>query len=329
MATRTDWEVQIGDQAAWGAADAPTVYLAGIESVSMPNSLVTERQQLLRGIMGTGKNIVAPRYEARGITITGQLIYEQIMYYLDGLAEDAVPVGGAAPYTYTYDGPTTTWVTPRYQTLVCGNSLAIYGLTSAVLESLSFSWQWGEIVQMTSTWMGSSVDDDTLAALTEPTDANTTEATGCHALLYIDAVADTYGDTQVVEMLSGTLDITPNREFLRYAGTCYPSGVYDKSGWDVTGALSIQLTAAMATLADLVVGAITRRKIRIQFTNAVVGAGQRELLVDIYAEVLVEELFTDNDDLVTADLSFRAVQDEAAADIYLTIAAYNATAAAY
>jgi hypothetical protein len=143
--------------------------------------------------MGTGKNIVAPRFEARGITITGQLIYEQVMYYLDGLAEDAVPVGGAAPYRYDYVGPTTAWVDPRYQTLVCGNGIAVYGLTSAVLESLSFSWQWGEIVQMTSTWMGSSVDDDTLAALTEPTDAVTTEATGCHAILYVYETGDGYG----------------------------------------------------------------------------------------------------------------------------------------
>ena len=58
-------------------------------------------------------------------------------------------------------------------------------------------------------------------------------------------------------------------------------------------------------------------------------AAERSISFDIYAEVLVEELFTDKDDLVTADLSFRAVQDEAAADVYLSIDAVNNTAAAY
>jgi len=328
MASRTSWEVQIGDQANWGTAAAPTIYLAGVDSVSMPNSLVTERQQLLRGVMGPGRNIVAPRFEARGITLTGQLIYEQAMYYLDGLAEDAAPTG-AGPYAYVYDAPTATWTAPRYQTLVCGNSLAVYGLTSAVLEKLSLSWTWGEIVQMTSTWMGSSVDDDALAGLTEPTDANTTEATACHLTTYISAVAGAYNVTEIVEALSGTLDITPNREFLRYTGSCYPSGVYDKNGWDATGTLSIQLTAGMATLADLVVGAVTTRKIRLDFDNGGAAAAERSFLVDIYAEILVEELFTHNDDLVTADLSFRSIQDAASSDAHLNVTATNGTSTAY
>lgn len=328
MATRTSWEVQIGDQAAWGTAAAPTKYLAGISAVSMPNSLVTERQQLLRGVMGPGKNIVAPRYEARGITLTGQVIYEQMMYYLDGLNEDAVPAG-AGPYTYQYAGPTDAAAAPRWQTLVCGNAVSVYGLTSAVLSDLSLSWTWGEIVQMTTTWMGSSVDDDTLAALTEPTDATTTEATACHAHAYIDAWGGTMGFTEIATMLSGSLNLTANREFLRYAGSCEPSGTYDKNGWDITGTLSFLLDATTGGFADAMVGAITRKLIRIEFTNGGAGVAERSLTFDIRAEITIDELYTDNDDLVTADISFRAISDEDDSDLYLEINAVNNTAAAY
>lgn len=327
MTSRTSREVQIGDQAAWATAAAPTIYLAGVESVSMPNSLVTERQQLLRGIMGPGKNIVAPRFEARGITVVGQFIYQQAMYYLDGLAE-ATPAG-AAPTVYGYVGPTTTVVAPRWQTLVCGADNAIYGLTGAVLEGYSLSWQWGEIVQQTTTWMGYAVQDDTLAALTEPTDAVTLEATGCHVSAYIDAWAGTMGNTSVGTMLSGSLDITPNREFTRYTGTCYPSGTYDKNGWDITGKLSFTQDATTAAFMDAMVGAITRKYIRIRFTNGGAGATLYRCDFDIRAEITIDELYTDNDDLVTADISFRSIQDEANSDVYLAINLSNQTAAAY
>jgi hypothetical protein len=318
----------LGNQANWGTAVAGSIYLAGIDAVSFPNSLVTERQQLLRGIDGPGKNIVAPRFEARGITLTGQAIYEQMMYYLDGLAVDAVPVG-VGPYVYSYPGPTTTAAVPRYQTLIAGYADGIYRLNAAVIEGLSLSWQWGEIAQMTSTWMGYAVEDGALAALTEPTDALTTEATGCHVLAYVDAWGGVLGATVLNTMLSGSIDITPNREFKRFTGACYPAGVYDKNGWDVSGTLSFMQDATSAALMDAVILAPVRRLLRIELTNGGAGVAERSLIFDVRAELTIDELYTDNDDLVTADIGFRAIQDEADSDEYLDITLTNNTATAY
>ena len=321
--------VQFGDESTWGTAVAPTVEFPGVRTISMPPSLVTEiSDDIARSALGPGRYIVEPRHESRGVSLDGQMIYEFEMYLLDG-ADEATPAGGG-PYTYTYTFPTTTAATPRIQTMVTGADDGVWGLTSAVLETYSLSWTWGEIIERSATFLGYAVENDTLAVLTEPTDASVTEALGgCHVNVYIDATGGSYGGTAMGKAMSGTFKLDLLRDYLTYTGTCYPSGVFDSDGWRASGTLSLQQDATSAAFADAIVGATTRRKLRIDITNGGAAAAERSMEIDLFVELKIEELHTDNNGLVTTDLSYRSIQDENDSDFYGEIVLTNNTATAY
>ena len=72
MTVINEREVQVGDQGTWGTAVAPTIFLAGMKTVSMPPSIVTEIQpDIMRGMVGPGQQIVTPRHESRGVGVRG------------------------------------------------------------------------------------------------------------------------------------------------------------------------------------------------------------------------------------------------------------------
>ncbi len=319
---------QLGTAAVWGTSTAPTVELAGITALSMPPSIVTEANpDILSGVLGPARHIVKTRHESHGVTVGGQLILEQEMYFFDG-ADQATP-GGAGPYTYTYTGPTTAAATPRLQTLVGGAANGVWGLNSAVLETYGLSWRWGEIVEMTSTWLGYEVEDDALAALTEATDANTTEATACMVNTYIDAYGGAYGATAMTKTLSATMDLDLTRQYLPYVGSCNPGGVFDARGWIASGNVSLQQDATSAAFADAAVGDVLRKKIRFDITNGGATTAERSLEIDMYVELTIEELFSDADGLLTLDFSYETRRDGADSDFYFEAVLTNNTAVAY
>ena len=256
------------------------------------------------------------------------MIFEQEMYILDG-ADEATP-GGGGPYTYLYTGPTTTaQPTPRWQTLLMGAADGVWSLNAATLETWGISWAWGELIERTATWLGYAVEDDALAALTEPTDAVTTEATACQVTVYIDASGGTYGSTQMTKCLSGTLDLDLTRDYLGYVGSCFPSGTFDANGWNATGLISLQQDATSAALVDAQIAAVTRNKVRISITNGGATTAERSLIIDMFVELKVEELHTDADGLVTTDFSYATVQDDADSHFYFKATLTNNTATAY
>ena len=328
MTVKSLREVQFVDQVAWGTSVAPTVFFPGVRSVSMPPSIVNEIvTDVGRGTQGPGRNTVKLRHESRGVSLTGQMVYEFLPHILDG-ADEATPAG-IGPYTYLYTGPTTGVAVPHWQTLTAGAGDGVWQLNSAVMESITLTWAWGEMVEMTANFLGYAVQDDALAVIVEPDMAAATAATGCHVTVSVDAFGGAYGTTPMTKCLSGSVTLSLNRDYLPYVGSCFPAGTYDKNAWIVTGDLSLQQDATSAAFVDAIVLASTRKKINILMTNGGAAAALRSLDMDIFAEVMVNELHTDADDLVTSDISFTSVQDEDDTDFYFAATVTNNTATIY
>lgn len=296
-------KIQMGEETDWGTNVAATVELSGIDSISISPSIYNEIVRAHRGGLVPGRDTVTPRHEVTGCSIGGYVIYEQIPYWLNGLH---FATEGA---TRSYAAPTTAQVTPDLATLIFGHEGAVYGLTSWLAGGMTFTWNWGEALKFSVDLMGHSIEDDAFDALDEVAAANLTYATACQCTVYIDPISGgTMGATAMTNVMGGTININPNRKYLKRVGSCYPAGVYDSPYWDITGSIIMEADATSIAFADAIVGAATTKQIRVSFTNGGIGAAERRLTFDIAALVSVPALMTDADGLMTVELNFEPIE---------------------
>lgn len=289
--------VQMGEGTAWETNVAPTIELSGIDSVTISPSIQTEIVRSYRGGIMPGRDFIEPRHEVDGCSIGGFAIYEQIPYWINLLQF------AAEGTTRTWVAPTTAQLDPDLTTLVVGHAGATYGITSPVAKNLSFSWNWGEPLKWSMDLMGYNVVDDAFAALAETATASLTYITACQATTYIDIVTK-LGDTEATNVMSGNININPNRKYLRRSGSCYPAGVYDSPYWDVTGNLILEADDTSIALADAVAAGGTRRMIRVAFAS-----GGLSLTFDIAALLRVPSLLQDEDGLEVIDLQWELIEE--------------------
>ena len=326
--------VQIGNESLWNTPVTPTVQLAGITEISVPPSVQIEMQRHYRGVVSPGRDAIIVAHRAENVRMAGRFIFEQAMYWLDG-ADVATP-GGLGPYVYPYNGWTGTPATPRKQTLVFGAGDGVWSLSSMALSGFTLSWQWGQPVNVAWDLMGASIAPDAFAELTEPSDASTTEALGAHVTVAVDAFAGTIGATPAAKCLSGEVRVQLNRAFLPYVGSLYPSGVFDRDAWSVSGRITLVQDATSAAAVNAAIGEVTKRLLRISISNEGLTTALRSYVMDIPAMLRIEELVTDSDDMVTSDLTFEAIEEgdlsydgDGEVDGYFASALTNNTATAY
>lgn len=295
-------KVQIGEGGAWGTDAAPTIELSGIDTTAIAPSIINEIVRAQRGGLVPGRDTVTPRHEVQGCSIGGYVIYEQIPYFLNMLS------AAAEGTTRTYVAPTTAQVTPDLQTLVFGHEGAVYNVTSPVAGGMTFTFNWGEALKFNVDLMGSHIEGDTYEALNETAATSLTYATACQCTVYIDAIGGTMGNTAMTNVMSGTININPNRKYLKRVGSCMPAGTFDSPYWDITGSIVMEADATSIGFADTIVGAATSKQIRVKFTNGGIGAAERSLTFDIAALVSVPSLLTDADGLMTVELNFEPIE---------------------
>jgi len=309
MANAVERVLQLGNETVWGTVVAPTKQMAGVmPGASIPPSLVTEIIQTQRGSMGPGNKILDLYHEVNGVSIPFYVIYEELCYYMNMM--DAATEAGAGPYTQTYAAPEAAAITPDYMTLVYGSDSGIYGVTSAFGKSLSIDWAYGQAVTGSLDVGGYSVNTDTLASLSEAAVADLTYANGCQASVYIDAWGGTMGATAFTKCLSGNVTIDAQREYLGYAGSCYPAGTYDPVGWNITGSLKLESDATSGAWVDALLAASQKKLLRIKFTNGLAGADERTIQIDLQAQITVSDTMADDNGLQTFDLDFMSVQED-------------------
>lgn len=300
-------KLQIGTETVWNTAVAPTVQLAGNLDVACPPSMLYEIQRQMRGVVSPGRDAIVIAHRAEGITANGVMTYEQLPYWLD-MADEATPAG-ADPYTYDYNAWTLAAATPRKQTLVFGVGDGIWGLTSAALAGFTITWKWGETAKISYQLMGGQVAADTFASLTEPTDAATTEVLGSHATAYIDAFDGTIGSTAMTKCLNGEINVVIPLQFLMYTGSIYPAGVFASDAWQITGRLTVQQDATSAGYVAAAIGAVTKKLLRTDFNNTLSTTAERGYLIDMPVTLKIDDLMTDDDNLVTSDLTFESIEE--------------------
>lgn len=234
---------------------------------------------------------------------------------------------GAGPYTYTYTAPEDAAVTYRYQTVAFGAADIIVNVTSAVAKSITLDWEWGQALKWTVELMGAKVQTDTFDSVSETATASLVDCLAAHAKLYVDAWGGTMGSTEFTKMISGSLTIDTNRQYLRYCGSLTPTGVYDAPGWRISGKVVCESDATSAAWATSSLSAAQQRLIRVDFDNGGATTSNRGLTLDTCARVWVSNLFTDADGLQTVELEFESAQE--ADNDYFTAVVTNNTNGIY
>lgn len=294
--------VQAGKESARGTAVTPTVKLTGIESATITPVVDAMRINELRGTLVPGYNQVLNRVAASG-NIGGVVTYEDLPYYLDSAFGEVTP-SGTGPYTYAYSAPIGTAPVPRIMTIVYGDGADAYSAAGMVAKTLNISGQTGEPIKFNVDFVGTGVNSGTLASLA---DRAVNVALGSDVELYIDPPGTAPGTTLIPSgFFTFALNVETNRDNLFALGDLSPRDYYDRI-WDGTLNLSLELDSTTKQYMDDIIGAsdVFSKIVRIKVTD-----GTNVLQIDFSGFVQsAPELYTDNDGVVSVDLSLAGTYD--------------------
>lgn len=310
-------ELQVGKEAsdAWGTAVAPTAKLQGITSVDIRTIEDGRQLEEIRGTLYPAYQSIIARKGAEA-TIEGLVLYEDVAYWLDSMFD--VPTTDNGKFTTDATYPTRSYQAPghssdiaetRSNTLVYGDVTNVWGMTGAVVNTLSISGGTGEPIAFTAEMIGKTVTSDTLDSDTSDSDRTVTVCMGDHAVLSIDLDSDAVGGTPVSDCAySFELVLNANRAPLHHMGDQTP-GTYRNAPWSGTLSLLLELNATSAGYLDAIIDATTEpigKNVRLKFSS-----GSHYLQIDFGGRFLeVPELFGDEDGVISANLVLTGEQTE-------------------
>jgi hypothetical protein len=291
-------ELQIGLETAWGDGATPTVQPAGITDCRLvPKVEATQLTDKRGDTMPAHLGMVTRVFSEADLS--GVLTYEDIHYWLDGMFGKVTP----ADDVYTYSG-SMNWASPHpaIQTynFVYGQTGAVYAASGMVMDRLDINGATGAPITFTSHFFGKAISDGALENLTI---TSVNPAMGADISLFIDDAGGTIGSTEIVaEAVTFAASIAPDRKPVWHLGSLQPDN-YRHGKWGGSLRLGLELTAASKAILDDVLDNTTDptgKLIRVK-------GEQGTLLLQLdFAGQLLEApvLFTDNDGIVTVELSF-------------------------
>lgn len=296
-------QVQAGKETTWATTVTPTVKLMGLEEFTITPIVDTEVLKDIRGSQAPGYNAVLNMVEAEA-DFSGQLMYEDINYWLEGLMGVATP-SGAGPYVRTGNAPVSNAgvTSPRLQTIIKGDGTDAYKLAGGIVSELTISGEANKALMVKGKMLGQVVTSG--AALAGLSDRATNVAMGDHLSLYIDAIGGTIGSTAIAATgFAFELAIKTNRKLRHYIGALTP-GNWNDVRWE--GSLKITAefnTTSKAYLNSLLTNAVLQHQVRIKAAN---GANLIQQLD--FAGALKEspKIYDDRDGLATIDLNYDGV----------------------
>jgi len=288
--------VQVGLEAAYQDGATPTVYLAGVDEISLTPHV--EAHQLIdkRGSsMPSHQSYITKRWSEWNVG--GFLNYLQAYIWLDAIfGKDATP-----PRTYlaaVLEDPTAC------QSLVLqyGQSGPGVRATGLMVDRLQISGESDGPVKYTAHLTGKAAIDDGPEALSE---VKPGLVMGQHCQIYLDPITSAVGSTELdVTGYQYTADVAlPGRKPVWYFGSGVENGAHAASRWGGSMHLVLEMTAAMFAYYTAILDAVEDAEgytVRLKHTDTL---GTSIFQLDFAGEAIIPPSFSTNKDgIVTLDL---------------------------
>ena len=288
-------DVQLGLEAAFGDAAAPTVQLVGITDCKITPKVEAAQIADKRG--STMPAYIATVNRLWGeCKLSGILNYTHLRHWLDGIFDlDA----GADP---AYHAELVPAVDPKTYNIVSGQVGVCHGMPGAVMDSLTLSGTSNGPLTFDAHFVGTVPVTDTLAVIADPT---VIVAMGSQVSLWIDDIAAAVGTTPItVTALSFDATITNGRTLVWHMGSTIPDN-YHAGKWGGSLRLTVEMTAAMLAILDAALAAtLTPGGYNIQL-RATDSLATTVFTLKMAGHLLNPPvMYTDADGMTTAELEF-------------------------
>lgn len=293
--------VQAGKETVWATSVTPTVKLMGIEDFTITPIVESEVKKDLRGSQAPGYNAVVNKVDAQA-DFSGQLLYDDIPYWNEGLMGVVAPSGGG-PYVRANVAPTTNAgvTSPRMQTIIKGDATDAYKLAGGILTELTISGEAGKASMIKGKMLGQQVTSG--AALAGLSDRVVSLVMGDHWTLYIDAAGGTIGATAIAATgFSFELNIKTNRKARHFLGALTP-GNWNDPRWTTSLKITAEFnTVSKAYLNLLLTNAVLEHQVRLKATTGASAIVQYDFAGVLNPSPKVYDGANDED--VTIDLNY-------------------------
>lgn len=330
MAVTENYQIQIGREATWGTPVTPTAKLMGVDLIPTmnPGYQATVREDA-RGSVAPGYLVTIDGQTGGSVTLNGNLSYEDVAYYLDGLFSQATPTG-AGPYTRQYAAPlTSAALTPRILTIMYGDAAAtaVYQASGGTLTSLTISGENNAPWRFSAAYGLRQVISGSFAALT---DRVVNLIMGHHGSVFIDSFGGTMGTTAVSNTAYAfELSVTPTRVMKTYFGALGPAA-WEGNTWTGSLRLSMEVNATSKAIVDAILVASptapVSRLIRIAAADPASPSGRTLTLNFAGVVTSPPALFSNRSGVTTFDITFNGLVDTGAFGNWLTATSINGVA---
>lgn len=289
-------QLQVGKEvvATRGTAVAPTAKLMKIEECSITPIREVLQPEERRGSLAPAYNSAMLKTTGQG-TVKGLVTYEDLPYWLDSLLGEATPSGTASPYTYSYTAPLTAAPTPRIMTMVYGDGTRAWALTGAIVDKLTLSQKYGDVMRFEAELLGYNVAADSLEALSDRT---VEEVEPGQIVLKIDSWGGTMGNTAVSAVLfSFELALMNNLANKFHLGSLTPGG-YRVARLGAELKLYLEVDAVTAAYLTSMIGTSPLQQ-QVQITAT---SGTKVITLQFAGTVLESpEIYADEDGIVALE----------------------------
>jgi len=308
-------KTQFGREATAGTAVAATSVQRLMTNGAKDDSVVEFVNEHI-GYLAPVNRTTQPKKAASIAFDDSPMTFEQCMYPFDaGIKTVSASADGAGSgKIWTYAFPTTSQNTIKTYTIESGDNIQAREMEYSFCESFAITFNAGEVVNISSNWIGRQWTNTTFTAALSTPDVE--EILTSKGKLYIDAIGGTIGTTQVANtLLSGTLNVVTGWKAVWTAdGNLYFS--FAKSTQpEITLDLTYEHNSSAETeYAAFVAG--TARSLSLKFEgSALASAGtiaNKTLTINLRGTYETWGAFGDQDGNNTVSCSFRAAYDSTA-----------------
>ncbi|NIV36805.1 MAG: hypothetical protein GWN58_47430 [Anaerolineae bacterium] len=294
-------KAQVGQESSWGTCVVATAKLMGVTEANL--QIVDEVHQTEKSGSYYPSDLVAEVSQMGKGSISMDLSYEDILYPLDNFFDEESPTG-TTTYTWAYDAPSDTTVTPNYLSIEFGAPSAEYEACGVLFTELNISGEAGGIWVGEFPFVCSSVAAGAMASLS---DRAVELIRMADTEIYIDTWSGTIGSTKLDDALvSFELSVNPQRHVKQFAGEISPQSWGDGQ-WTGTLTTVLEFVAGTKAYVDALLGpALVQRMIRIAATSA-----PRSATIDFYGTLVNgAELFEDRDGNITVSLEWQGTYND-------------------
>ena len=302
MGTTSLKKVQIGKQTAWVTGVPATAIVSQVTDASATLIPAIDQTDTLGNL---GPSPTANEISrAASFSLSTQLTSQQAPYWFDALwTIDAVPVGTASPYAYSYAGPTTAVpAAPRLITFEYGTGTDIYDVVGGLMESMTIGIDQYMPWTMQANFLAHSIATGTFASLSE-----TTPTLFQGATLKVDALGGTPGTTTVAASLkSASIAFSTGRHIKYFADLVTPQNWGEGAHtFAMTG--TMEYTAPVKAYFDAQLSGPISKVVTITPVNV---TASHSIVLTLAGNMVITDLWGDADGNTVVDFTLNGQYDQ-------------------